>query len=156
MAIYDDLDLAFEWNGDFNLGHSKDLKDTSRDGLDSLLQEIHTVAASALGDWEIYPKKGASLEDFIGEPNTRTTADQIHDRLRIAITSLGLVAEEDLHIRVIPVHMYRVLILIQVNATATENNSLAEEEGLVTQLVFDFLEQGIFFLDKPAKLLANS
>jgi len=97
-SVYDDIDLKWSWNGDFDLDNSHDLKDTSDDGLESLRQDIHTIAASALGDWEVYPNLGAGLDDFVGEPNLRRIGDAIHDRFRIALTSTGLVLEEDLDI----------------------------------------------------------
>lgn len=155
MAIYDTIDLKWAWNGDFELGHDKDLADTSSDGLTSLIQELHTIGASDQGDWEIYERLGSGLADFVGEPNTRQTGEAIHDRIRLAITSFGLVAEEDLDIRVLPINRYKILIVIKVNATPTVNNNLEDSGGLITALVFDFLEQGVTFLEKPPQLLLS-
>lgn len=155
MAVYDDIDLRFNWNGDFDLGPDGDLAHTTNDRLESVRQEIHDICASALGDWEVYPNRGASLDDFVGEPNTRLVGDRIHDRLRIALTSAGVVLEDDLDIRVVPVHLYRVLIVVKINAVPTPFNNLAEEK-LIVSLVFDFLEQGITFYEKPPMLLLSN
>lgn len=153
MAIYDENDISFSWNGDFLVSADYDLADTSTDALLSLLQQIHDICASSLRDWEFYPSRAATLSDFVGEPNTKETGDAIHDRLRISIVSAGLVAEEDLEIRIIPVHIHRVLVIIKINAVSTYANNLEIGEPLITSLVFDFMEQGIFFLDKTPKLL---
>lgn len=149
--IYDNVDLEWVWSGDF-VPYDGDLSDTTDDYLKSLLQDIHTVCASELQDWELYPGLAGGLGEFIGKPNSKSTGDLIHDRLKVAITSLGVVAEEDLNIRVIPVHIHKVLIIIRVNAVATPWNSLADGQLLVTQFVFDFIEQGITFFEKPPQL----
>jgi hypothetical protein len=154
--VYDDIDLAWAWNGDYLLGHTKDLEDTSNDGLRSLIQDIHTVAASAFRDWELYPNLGAGLDDFIGEPNIRSTAEAIHDRLRLAIVSAGIVLEEDLTVRVVPVHRNKLLIVVQVDVMPTPSNKMDSSGTTIrTALVFDFLEQGVFFLDKPPELIGG-
>lgn len=151
--MYDALDLAFSWNGDLDIGLDGDLKDTSDDYLKSILQDIHDVAASSLGDWELYPARTAGLDDFIGEPNNRSTADAIHDQLRMAIIGLNIVTEEDLSIRVIPVHIHKLLIVIRIAAISTPFNSLGiEQQSLVTYCVFDFIEQNVSFFEKVPQL----
>jgi hypothetical protein len=151
-SIYDDVDVAFGWTGDMLLDRG-DFKDTSYNTLQSLLDQIHVICASSLEDWEIYPNKGAGLNDFIGEPNTRSSADRTHDRVRLAITSAGLVLEDDLEVRVVPVHANKVLIVIRVSAIATAFNALLPNEVLQTAVVFDSLEQEVFFLDKTPQLI---
>lgn len=155
-GYYDAIDLAFSWNGDFELGSEGDLGDTSNDYLRSLKQEIHSVCASYAGDWALYPNIGAGLRDFIGEPNTKRIGQAINDRLRISLISAGLVAEEDLGVRVIPVHRHRVLIIVSVSVIPTAYNKLdTSTNSIVTSLVFDFIEQGIHFLGKVPELQAT-
>ena len=153
--IYDNIDLEFSWNGDLGFGEDGDLADTSWDYLESLKQDIHMVTASSLQDWEVYPGLGATLGDFVGEPNIRSTANAIHDRIKMAIISLGVIAEEDLLIKVIPVHIHKVLILIKVDAIPTPWNSLANGETISIKLVFDFMEQGIMFYEKTPSMGDN-
>ena len=136
---YSDIDLRFTWNGDFSLGGDGDLADTSDDLLESLKQELQTVSKSEAGDWEMYSSYASTLSDFVGFPNTKPTADAIHDRLRSAIISNSLVLEDDLNIKVIPVHRHKVLIIIRVNAVPVAGSSL-EGNQLVTSLLFDFTE----------------
>lgn len=146
--IYDDIDAKFNWNGDYDLGPDGDIADTSSDGLLSLRQDLHTICASSLRDWELYPGLGATLDDFVGEPNNRTTAEAIHDRLKISIVSAGIVQDGDLDIKIVPVHRSKVLIIIKINAAATPFNKLEVGQRLATALVFDYMEQGMYFLDK--------
>ena len=147
---YDSIDFKFSWNGDF-AEEAGDLQDTSDDYILSLLQEIHTICASSLKDWKLYPRRAASLDDFVGEPNTKSSASAIKNRLQLAISSAGVVQEADLTIRVIPIHIYKVLIIIGVNAIATENNSLIKNQ-VVTSFLFDTNEHQVVSLDRPLDL----
>ena len=152
--LYDEIDLAFSWNGDFDVSAEGDLLDTSNDTLLSLRQEIHTIMASDLNDWELYPGYAATLSDFIGEPNNQNTAAAIHDRIRMALTANGVILESDLRIKVIPVHRHKVLVTIKVSAIPTTYNRL-QQESYVTALVFDYMEHSVFFLDKVPTLIGG-
>jgi hypothetical protein len=147
MRLYDNIDLVYSWNGDYNLDQG-DLKDTSEDTLLSILQDIHTLSSSNRNDWELYKSLTAGLDEFIGEPNNRDTANKLHDSLRLSIITLGIVAEEDLTIKIIPIHTFRVLIVIKIKALATPYNNLGQGESLTTHFVFDFIEQGHLFFEK--------
>lgn len=149
---YDAIDTVWSWNGDYSFADG-DLADTSDDYLKSLMQDIHTVCASALLDWENYPSLGATLDDFLGEPNTPTTASAIHDRLKASLLAANIVNEEDVAIRVVPVHLQKVLIVIGVNVVATQFNRLTVGEKLIVSFVFDTMEQQMFFLDKTPQLI---
>jgi hypothetical protein len=153
-SYYDEIDLDFLWNGDFDM-EAGDLKDTAGDGLLSLRNELHELAASALGDWDLYQSRGMGLDDYVGEPNTRGVSDAIHDRVRIAIVSAGVVQEEDLEVKVIPVHIHKVLIVLQVAALPSPTNGLDQNQTVVVSVLFDFMEQGIFFLDQAPLLIAS-
>lgn len=155
-GYYDAIDLRFSWNGDLGLGSEGDLADTSDDYLQSLRQEIHDVCASYAGDWALYSGLGASLRDFIGEPNTRRTGEAIQERLRISLISSGIVAEEDLEVRVVPVHRHRVLIVVTVSVLPTQFNRLdTDTNSIAVALVFDFIEQGVHFLGKVPELQSS-
>jgi hypothetical protein len=99
----------------------------------------------------MFPGIGASLSDFIGEPNTRQTANLLHDRLRMAIVSLGLVNEEDLDIKIVPTHRTEVAIFIRVAALSTPYNSLRNGELLTVTFLYDYMDlnSGVFFLASP-------
>ena len=153
-SVYDTVDLYWLWNGDYDIDKG-DIRDTNEDHLQSLAQEVQDIAASALNDWANYPQKGATLDDFIGEPNSRRTGDSIHDRLRLALISAGIVRDQDLRIRVVPVHIYKILIVVMIDAVPTAFNKLNRQDKVAVHLVFDFLERGVFFLESAPKLLGG-
>jgi hypothetical protein len=133
-----------------------DLRDCSDDTLQSLLDQVNIICASALNDWEIYPGRGSGIDDFIGEPNIPQTATRIRDRLRLALVSAELVKEEDLYIRVFPVHIHKMMIVIRVDAIPSGTNKLRTKEKVQSSLVFDTISHQAFFLDKTPQLLADS
>lgn len=149
MANYDDIDLKFTYNGDYAIGHDGDLSSTEDDALQSLIQDVQSISNSDAGDWEFYPGRGATLSDFVGEPNSRTTGSAIHDRLKMALIAQGIVLNEDLDVKVVPISNTTVLIVVRIDAEPTPFNSLSEDKLLVVQLIFDFRERGVFFFKRP-------
>jgi len=152
---YDNIDAMWGWSGDYSIKDG-DLEDTMEDFLISLFQDIHTVAASSLQDWEEYPRLGATLDDFLGEPNNPTTASAISNRLKVSLISAGIVQEGDLAIKVVPVHNNKVFIVVGISAASTAYNSLPEGQKLITSLIFDTAEQNVYFLDVAPQLIPNS
>jgi hypothetical protein len=153
-SVYDAIDLSFPWSGDYIIDNG-DLKDTSDDGLQSLIDQLHDIVASAIRDWLLYPNRAANIvDDFVGEPNTRATGDSLHDRLRLTIVSAGLVRESDLQVRVIPTHIHEVLIVFRIAAVPTAYNQLAENQFLQVAFVFNSLEQTVFSLHQQPQLLS--
>ena len=149
---YDNIDLHWSWNGDFDLA-AGDLRDTSADALRSLIQDVHTVCASSIRDWENYPGLGATLDDFLGEPNNQVIAAQVTDRLKVSLAAARVAASEDISIRIVPVHVNKVLIIIGINAVATAFNNLQPDDKMLITFVFDSVEQQIHFLDQKPQLL---
>jgi len=149
---YDNTDLYWSWNGDYAFA-AGDLKDTSTDALRSLMQDIHTVCASSMRDWENYPGLGATIDDFLGEPNNASTAARVSDRLKISLVAAGVANSNDLHIKIVPVHMNKVLIVIGIDAIATAFNTLSPDDKLVVTFVFDSVEQQMTFLDQTPQLI---
>lgn len=141
---YDAVDFSFSWNGDYNL-EGGDLKDTSADQIQTLLQTIHSTIASSKGDWELNPGNGAGLSDFVGEPNSKATAQLINTRISSSLPSIGI-NSSDLVIKIVPVGIHQLLLILAINARATEKNSLLKD-GLITSLVFDTIENQVSFLE---------
>ncbi len=146
MANYDAIDLSWTWDGDFIIGEDGDLADTSADYLSSLENEVRTVMRSEFTDWQEHPILGCQLSDFRGEPNTRATADAIKMRIISRLTAIGIVRQEDLSVRIVPVHAHQVLVLIDISAAATVNNGLEVGESLIVAFTYDSLEDSVFFL----------
>lgn len=150
-SYYDSVDAAFSWNGDILLGDQGDIKDTMYDTLQSIVDQVSIICASSYGDWAIYPSRGAGIDDFVGEPNNRTTADRLHDRIRISLTSTGLITEEDLNINVIPISIHKLLIIIYIDAISLGTNRIEDEGPLKVALVFDTAQRQVFFVKPSAQ-----
>jgi hypothetical protein len=151
---YDAIDLKWTRAGDY-VEENGDLADTSEDGLLSLIQELADIAKCELGDWELYSGRGFGPEDFVGRTNNAHLAKLMHDRLRVSYVSQGVVNDEDLSIRVIPVLKTEVLILVRIDALPTPYNSLGQGESLVVQMLFNYAEKGIFVLSAGLNLREN-
>ena len=154
MALYDSIDLDWTWDGDFIEGEDGDIKDTAEDYITSLHNEIRTVIRSEYSDWQAHPVLGCNLSDFRGEANTRKTAEAIKARIISRLVAAGAVRQEDVFVRVIPVHAHQVLIIIRINTTPTVNNSLEPGEPTVVAFTYDSLEDSVFFLP-PSQLERN-
>jgi len=148
MALYDSIDMDFSWDGDYAISDDGDLKDTTYDYLQSLRNEIHNVMRSEFGDWELNPNFGANASDFRGEPNTRETGTAIEERFRARIVAAGIVRAGDLGVRVVPVGIHQVMVVINISATATPANGLTAGELLTITLLYDTLEDSVFYLEK--------
>lgn len=146
IALYDTVDLDWTWDGDFLRGNDGDLQDTSDDFIRSLENEIQSIVKSSTGDWFLHPARAADLSDYVGEPNTRKTGEVIQDRVKAALINSGVVQPHDLSVRVVPVGYHEVMIRISVNAISTPNNRLVVGTPVIATLLYDTMENGIFFL----------
>lgn len=138
---YDSVDFKFSWDGDYIVDETGDIQDTSEDYLLSLQQEIQTRVKSTLGDWRDNEGIEASLDDFVGEPNTPETANEIQRRVVSSLS--GLVSPSDLRVRIVPVHIHKVLIAIGIDVMPTAKNGLTTSETITTSFVYDFFENNI-------------
>lgn len=148
IGNFDSIDLDFSWDGDFILGNDGDVKDTRDDLLRSFINELHTIARSEFNDWQEHPNLGANMSEFRGEPNTREVGEAMQNRLVSRLVAASLVQPEDVEVRVVPVGRHQVLCVISVSATATSGNRLTIGQPVVVTLVYDSLEDSVFFLEE--------
>ena len=117
MTRVNEVDIGFTMDGDLDLslleGGYEDLSYSS--GPDFILQSVNNRLRTQSPDWYTYPHLGANLEDFIGEPNTRETAESIITNIRYTLTYDRLVSEEDLEVDVIPVNINEVVVYVSIN-----------------------------------------
>lgn len=145
MSLYDSIDLLWTWDGDFATGDDGDIKDTKEDALLSLRQEIATVVKSEIGDWESDPAIGATLSDFLGEPNSRENGEAIESRISIKLVETGVVQREDVDVKVTPVSVHQVMIMINVVVVGTTANKMTANTVSVN-LLYDTMENNLFFM----------
>jgi len=142
--IYDRTDLTWSRRGDLAIGHNGDIMDTYEDPLRSLYQEIRTRTMSVLGDWKNYPDLGANLEDFVGEPNSKRTAEAIKIRIVASITRNGLVNNSDLNVKYTPIDIDKIMFRISVKVAPTAQNGGSNYLGI--NFLYDYSENHAYFV----------
>lgn len=117
MPRYGETDLMLTPDGDLVLDTNGDLRKTS--GADFIKQSVYNCLRSITVDW-FYDNIGADLEDFLGRPNSRETAEAMEEQVLRALTTTGLVAEEDLFIKVTPLNRTTIGLFVFVKVPEIE------------------------------------
>lgn len=112
MATKKDIYLDPE-TGDIALGANGDLKVAYDD--DVTVQDITFRLRTYKGDYGYRPQCGASVEDFIGQPNTRETGNSLKARLIEALTYDRLLSSSSFAIEVVPLNEHTIAALIKVD-----------------------------------------
>jgi hypothetical protein len=141
---YDSTDLAWTNRGDIIIGHDGDIMDTYSDPLRSLYQEIRTRIMSDVGDWANYTDIGATLSDFVGEPNTKITAESVKRRIQSALAKGGLVHNNDMQILYLPIDRDKLMIRLSIKVQSTARN--AGSETLSIGLAYSYSENNVYFV----------
>ena len=133
MAIYDHIDMETSPNGDFVLSSSKDFKMAEPSGC--LKQDIMFRARTDLNDFEPHPNIGADLQRFIGQVNSRETAEKAENRLFDSLTKDNRIYIKDLRVKSVPLSRDKIALYTFVNSDNFEIN-------VFTAAVLDY-ENGI-------------
>ena len=112
MTRYFSRDLKLTPDGDLALTPGGDL--ALAEGADFIQQSAYNRLRSVTVDW-FYDHIGADLEDFIGQPNSRETADRIVAQLTNSLVQDGLVSSGDVYIRPVPVDKSNILLFVFIN-----------------------------------------
>lgn len=142
--VYDRSDFAWSTRGDLVIGHDGDIMDTYDDPLRSLYQEIRTRVMSTLGDWAMYPDLGANVEEFVGEPNNKVTAEALKTRIIAAIMRNGLVHGADLKVKYSPIDIDKIMFRISIAVAPTAINGGSDYLGL--SFLYDYSENHAYFV----------
>lgn len=105
-------DLHLNSAGDLELGRNGDLACSYDDDVtaDGIIFRLKTYA----GDYDLEPGCGASLEDFIGQPNTAAVGEQIRARAFRALTHDRFIDPQDLELDVAPLDASTVVLVMSV------------------------------------------
>jgi hypothetical protein len=141
---YDEIDLAWTLNGDLALGKDGDIADTSHDVLKSLRQEIRTRVRSSLEDWEMHPEIGSDLDEIIGEPNNKQTAERGKNRIIDSLIRDNFMSEMDVKVKYVPVDQNRILYILTVSVAPTTANDGSEE--FAVKFLFHIKDKGFKFI----------
>lgn len=125
-------DLFLNEHGDIEIGFDGDLRCVYDDEVtaETILFRLKTYA----GDYELSPICGASLEDFIGEPNTEALGREVEQRVLLALTHDGYLNPDSLTIRVSPLSRTAILIVITVSGKRGNFNTYGSLDLLTGSL----------------------
>lgn len=141
--LYDAIDLLWDdTNGDYAFSQHGDIASTESDPLQAIAQEIYTRIKSDKGDWLEAPLIGATLSDFVGEPNTRETGNQIQKRIFSALQTYGTIDMGDISVDVIPVSREQIAIVLKLAVMPTARNK--SSRVLKKTFVYSYVENHIY------------
>ena len=104
-------DLRWSDAGDFTIKNG-DIEDTRSSPGMGFRDECKRRIKSAMGDWKLSPKDGASLWTFEGEPNNKETWDKVSYRIGNALTSGMFLLTSDFRVVVAPISVDSIGIRI--------------------------------------------
>lgn len=142
--VYDKSDLFWTSRGDYLIGNDGDVMDTKYDPLRSLLQEIRTRVEADQGDWIVFPTVGSDMRDFVGEPNSPTTAEAIKTRVIAALARDGFVHTRDMKIQYMPIDRDKLLLRVSIDVAPTAENG--NSETLIRTMLYNYSDNNVYFM----------
>jgi len=134
------VDLFSTLDEDLSVDPNGDIKDTSYDSLRALFQEIRKRCRSSFKDWALKKNLGANINDLLGNPNNRITAEEGKSRLIAALTQGGFLTRNVIKIRYMPLGIHRLVYNIGVTVTDPVTGTT---KLLKVQLLYDTTEDGL-------------
>ena len=134
MASIFDLtsDVILTYDGDIAIDDDQDI--SSINGIEWFKREINKIIRTHIGEWRSEPGIGICLNDYVGESNTKDTADDIRDKILSAITIDGLGSPGQFDIRVIPTSINNITIYISYTIAGDTYN--------IAKMIFE-LDKGL-------------
>jgi hypothetical protein len=141
--LYDGTDLFWDGtNGDLLIGSDGDILSTEFDALQAIAQDVYDRIKCDKGDWPEAPLTGASLSDFIGEPNRRETGTNISKRVLSSMQTYGTIDLADLTVDVVPISKERVAIILKLAVMPTARNR--SSRVLTKQFIYSYVENNVY------------
>jgi hypothetical protein len=107
------------------------------EGVDALLQSCMFRLKTVIGDWILEPECGASLEQLVGEPNSKDTGDLMEQLIVGALTHDGFLTSEEIEIVTIPVDKFTIMSTIIITYDGEQSTlsvALDLKEGKIREL----------------------
>jgi len=118
---YTDQDLQITTTGDLVIAPNGDLQIASID--QTTVQNVILNLYTEQGDMSASPYLGSLVEDFIGEPNTQSTAQLLQTEMIRALTANGQYSANDINIVIVPVAVDTIVPYITIQNAASINTS---------------------------------
>lgn len=128
------VDLYWTLDGDYEVGRDGDLRDTKFDDTRSMQQEIRTRLQSSFYDWATWPNGGANLQDLLGRPNNKLTAEEAKSRVISSLTQDGFLVAQNIKVRYLPVARDQIIFFIECRVKST---SIVDTRTIKTMIIYD-------------------
>lgn len=145
MAIENRLpntDLRWSLDGDYTLLNG-DFSTTESVPGKAFLQEVSDRVISSSGDWKLFPRKGANVDDFIGEPNNPTTQARIENAISFALTRDKFLDQQDFAVTAAPISQTQVAVRIDFDTSLT---NIIPDSTIQLNIVYDTDGKGPFIV----------
>jgi hypothetical protein len=141
--LYDGIDFLWDGTlGDFAISNKGDWASTEFDPLHAIAQDVYTRVKSDRGDWPEAPLLGATLSDFVGEPNSQDTGTKMKKRILTALQTYGTIRPADVLIDVIPISKEQVAVTIKLSVMPTARNK--SSRVLKRTYMFSYMESNVY------------
>jgi hypothetical protein len=139
---YDANDLLWTDDGDWFVGRDGDLADTKFDALLAISQDMYDRSKSDKKDYSENPRVGATLTDFVGEPNTAEAGTQIEKRMLSNFQYGDAISPADVSIRAFPLSIDTIGIKVSLATMPTTWNKSSRRLSAV--YVYSYAENNIY------------
>lgn len=119
-SAYTAQDLLITTNGDLVVTAAGDLQVATID--QTTLQNVTLNLYTQIGDFAALPYLGSMLDDFIGQPNTRSTATLVQSEVIRALTTNGQFNVNDITAQIVPVDYDTIAAYISIQNSAGITN----------------------------------
>jgi len=103
------FDITLSYDTDI-LFSSGDLDITN--GVDYIEREIYKILVTFVGEWKLNPTIGCGLKEFVGQENSRNTAQKIEKRIQDSL--ILTVYPAQVNVRVVPSNYNTIFCFIDV------------------------------------------
>jgi len=128
-----DNDISMTVDGEPIIGDDGDFQ--LSEGIDCIIESCIFRLKTVIGDWILEPTCGASLEELIGEPNSRETAATMEGMAIRALTHDGFLSTDSIETVAMPVDSTTILLSVIISYSDKLVNlavSLDLKEGKIT------------------------
>lgn len=116
------IDISFDENGEPQIGPDGDLLLSY--GNESILQNIMFRLKTYIGDFILEPSCGASLEYFIGQPNSPETGETVEAFVNYSLTHDGFLSPLEYTLEVFPFDLNTLAVVVKLNTSGDQSQIL--------------------------------
>ncbi len=137
---YEAVDLRFSADGDLMVDQGGAIVDTALYPLLSLKQEVVSRILTNVGDIPQHPWLGTNAQQYVGEPNSDKTAEDLIESITVGLTNDGLVDAKDLSFEWARWDEHTLVMVITIDVGPLDPDG---EGKLEIPFAFDFNDLGV-------------